>query len=249
MSNIAQDELDAMLQGQGQGTPSVSQTGADDTGSNPENPIEGAGGQPEEVEFSKLSGSAQDRFRKIYRERQELLAERDRLRSAVGTGNGLVPPPPAQFDPQVREAISKLDSVGVATKDFVQQQIHNTLAQKTFYDELSKLESEIDGHDGRPKFTREEYNDYVNRHPQYQNYLPIDVYEKMYHEELDTWKSSSTNQRTQSRQTLRPTRTSGRDTELTPEEIEDKLKSLPDDQKRAWYEKNLTKINEALGRK
>jgi hypothetical protein len=247
VSNIAQDELDAMLQGQGQGTPSASQAGTDDTGSNPENPIEGAGGQTEEeIAFSKLSGSAQDRFRRIYRERQELLSERERLRA----GQGLVPPPPPQYDPQVKEAIAKLDSVGVATKDFVQQQIQQTLSQKTFYDELGKLETEIDGHDGRPKFTREEYSDYITRYPQYQNYLPMDVYEKMYREELEGWKSSGTNQnRTQSRQTLRPTRTSGRDTDLTPEEIEDKLKSLPSPAREQWYEKNLSKINEAMGRK
>lgn len=247
MSNIA-DDLDAMLQGQDQGTPSASQAGIDDTGSNPGNPNEDTGGQPEEVEFSSLSGGAQDRFRKIYKEREEMRSELERYRKGTFSGNQIVPPPPSQYDPQVREAISKLEQVGVATRDYVAQQIQDTLAQKTFYDELGKLESEIDGHDGRPKFTREEYTDYINRYPQYKNYLPIDVYQKIYSEELDSWKAGHPQVKQPRQQTLRPTRTASRDSDLTPEEIENKLKTLPEPQRSQWYEKNLSKINEAMGR-
>lgn len=245
------DDLDVMLQGENQDSPSGSQTENASTGSNSDIPADdgqGTEGEEEKVTFDKLTGSAQDRFRKIYQDRQNKIAEAEKWKQLAmqnqpvqqQTTNG-------QPNPEVQDAIQKLDSAGIATKEFVQKQVQDILAQKTYYDELSKLEGQINGSDGRPAFTREEYFDYVDRHPQYKNYLPIDVYAKMYPEELRDWQETHKSE-TQVRKSsaLRPTRTASRENEeLTVDEIEAKLKSLPEPQRSEWYLANQAKINRA----
>jgi hypothetical protein len=247
------DELNQMLQGENQDSPaetqsedtssgSYSDTGADGT--------QGTEGSDEEAEWNKLSGNATDRFRKVYNERQRFIQENQKLRDLISQG-GVAQDQSGgiKITPQVEQAVKQLDTVGIATKEYVQKQVQDILAQKTYYDELGKLESKLDGADGKPRFAREEYFDYVDRHPQYKNYLPEDVYEKMFTEELGNWKSDNrgTQGQTQRRsQALRPTRTASRETDLTVDEIEAKLKSLPEPQRSAWYQANQKKINDAV---
>src|SRR5258708_10894874 len=243
------DELDQMLQGEDQNVPAGSQQ-QDGTGSNSNDQTNGQGGQIEEVEFSKLTGSAQDRFRKLYQEKQQAQAELHKMRQLVQQGGGQQPAPGAQgLTTEVQEAVKRLDDVGIATKDFVKEQVQSILAQKTYYDELDKLESQLNGNDGKPKFTREEYFDYIDKHPQYKNYLPQDVYSKMYEDELFDWKAKNGNQQATGRtQQLRPTRSASREQELTVDEIEAKLKSLPEPQRSEWYSANKKRIDAAASK-
>lgn len=250
------DDLDQMLQGENQDSPSGTQPEDTSSGSYSDTGTQGTQGtegSDEEAEWNKLSGNATDRFRKVYNERQRVLTENQKLRDLIAQGGAQQPQVDAngQLTPQVKEAVQRLDTVGIATKEYVQKQVQDILAQKTYYDELGKLESQIDGSDGRPRFTREEYFDYVERHPQYKNYLPIDVYDKMFTEELSDWKADNhtvTQQPRQRSQALRPTRTASRETELTVDEIEAKLKSLPEPQRSEWYTANLKKINAVVQR-
>lgn len=243
------DDLDALLQGKDEDTSSVSQTEIKTQATDSSNPIEGGAEQqePEEAEWRSLKGPTQDRIKRLIQEKKAQEAENARLRSAVGT----VPPPPpgygGQSDPNVQDAVRKLDQVGLATKDFVKESVDQSVGNLRWQFEIERLESKYSGDDGRPKFDREEYQDYIGRHPEYRSYLPEDVYDKMYHEELHDWDSQQTGGKVLSRnKTLRPTRTtSGGEEPLTPELIEARLRE-PDG--RAWYEKNIEKINTVLGR-
>ena len=193
----------------------------------------------EEIEFSKLSGSTQDRIRQLIREKNEA------LRGAEKPTFVPPPPAPAYANSQVQDALSKLDSAGVATKDFTKQQVAEGIAQMAYRIEINRLEERYNGEDGKPKFTVEEYEDYVSRHPAYKNYLPEDVYGIMYKGELFDWETKNPSDRGErSSMTLKPTKTSAAfDEELTPEQIEERLKQSDGPE---WYQKNLTKINKVL---
>ncbi|MDD5407025.1 MAG: hypothetical protein PHE73_08825 [Sulfurovaceae bacterium] len=243
---MAQDDLDAMLEGDNQDNLSDSQSGNQSSGSNADD--KNTAGQSEEVEFQKLSGNAQDRFRQLWQEKQNAIAKAQKLEQLIQNQPGQQQQTQTVTS-DVKDAVNKLDAVGIATKDFVSNEIQSFLAKKTYYDELDKMEGKLNGEDGRPKFTREEYFDYVEKHPQFKNYLPEDVYEKMYKEELSDWTATNGDQRTKTKRTqaLRPTRTANTGgADLTVDEIESKLKSLPEPQRSEWYAKNLSKINAAI---
>jgi len=234
-----------MLQGDDQSSLPGSQpdNGAgSDSGSQNDAP----GGQSdEEVEFSSLSGSTQDRIRRLIRERNDAIEASQR---------GFTPPPPPPVyqpqNPSVQDAVEKLREVGITTKDDVKSMVQDSLAQLRYQAELDRLEASYDGDDGKPKFTREEYEDFVRHNPQYQDYLPEDVYEKMYKEELNDWRVNQSGSRPAARQSqsLPPRRTMQQEESLTPEGIEEKLRTLPEGEREKWYEKNVDKINAVMGR-
>lgn len=234
-----------MLREENEQTPTASQAGKSSM-SDSGTPSEDTEGQtPEEVEFNSLKGSTQDRIKALVREKRRVLEENERLKtnSSSTPTPGIVPPAPG-ITPEIKEAVSRLHDVGIATQEDIDAKIQRALGFKNYDDELKRLESSLNGEDGRPKFTREEYEDYVNRHQEYRNYLPEDVYEKMYREELSDWrinhKESTTRSKTPS---MKPVRTSGREEALTPEYIEQRLKA-PDGP--AWYDENKDRINAAL---
>lgn len=195
---------------------------------------------PEEVEFNALKGSTQERIKRIIREKNEALAEAQQARTSF------VPPPPAyqpQPEPNVQDAVRKLDEVGIATKDFTKKVVSEELGNLRWQFELDRLESRHSGEDGKPKFDRNEYLDYINRYPQYRNYLPEDVYEKMYKEELSDFGQPQPAPKKGT--TLRPTKATVGEEPLSPELIEERLKE-PDGQQ--WYTRNVDKINRVLGK-
>lgn len=242
-------DLDTFLQDQNQATDPASQP-ENNNGSNSGEPnqIEQPGGQSEEeVEFNTLSGSAQDRFRKVYRD----LKEKERQLQMVAEGRGVLPPPPPggiNDNPAIKDAKDKLTNiVGLADKDYVRSEVRNGLAAIRYEYELTRLENLYEGNDGRPKFTREEYEDFVSRHPNLNGYAPEDVYRyKMYPEELKEWELGHAGQQFQraGSSSLRPTRTNRVEEELTPEKIEENLQKFG----QAWYDKNIDKINEVMNK-
>lgn len=194
----------------------------------------------EEAEWSSLKGPTQERIRQLIDERNEARQERDRvLKTDVQ-----YTPNVAQPNPNVEDALHKLSSAGVALKDDVKKEVNDGLASIRYQMELDRLEDKFGGNDGRPKFDRTEYEDYVNRHPEYRGYFPEDVYQKMYREELRDWESSHEDKRTISSRSVRPTKTATQEETLTPESIEARLKE-PDG--REWYDRNISKINRVLG--
>jgi hypothetical protein len=239
-------------------------------GSQPEDKTEGSdsdiqsdteGQSPEEVFFNSLSGSAQDRFKNAFRglsEKDELVASKEQeaeywKKMALNGSNTVPPPPPvgqspiSADDPQVKDAVSKLSSVGLATKEEVDKKINDSLAGLRYQYELERLEKNYDGGDGKPQFDKLEYENFIKTHPQYGSYFPEDVYQIMFKDELVDWQidQRDSNQPNRSR-SLKPSKASTQQSDqLTPESIEERLRQ-PDGKK--WYDDNIDKVNAALGR-
>src|SRR6266702_2920588 len=168
---------------------------------------------PEEVAFNSLKGSTQDRIRNLAQranqatqlqsEMQQLKTEMEamRLRSMQPVQN-----------PDVQDAVAKLDQFGVATKDFVAKQIEEGVNKKlsglVWNMEMDRLENRHGGNDGLPAFDRSEYEAYINANPQYRNYTPEDVYNKMFEPEIfDAKVKGMGTRQTVKQPTLRATRT------------------------------------------
>lgn len=204
---------------------------------------------PEEVSWNNLSGSAQDRFRettrelaRVRREREDLLARQQSVPENRFNALDNAPVPGAQ------DAVQTLDKIGMAPKQYVDQQINQQLSGLVYNMELERLGGRYDGSNGLPKFDREEYENYIAIHPQYRNYTPEDVYNKMYDSEIFDWRSQQNQGRTNNRNsntTLRPNRTQVREEPLTPEMIEQRLQE-PDGT--AWYAANIDKVNAVIAK-
>ena len=235
-------DVDDMLREEGEETspasPADNKTQGDD-GSNPQGAPQPS---PEEVEFNSLKGPTQDRIRKILRDKKDLEKKLEQKQYIVPP-----PPPPGygnQPPPEVADAVNKLVGVGMADQKYVDRKMNESLNQLRYGMELDRLKTKYNGSDGRPEFNQEEYEDYVQRHPEYQRYLIEDVYEKMYKPELEDWAISKTGKPTYSK-TLKPTKTTLKEETFTPEMIEQRLKE-PDG--RQWYQANIDKINATLGK-
>jgi len=218
-------------------TGAENQTGAVDTGS------------PEEVAWNSLTGGSQDRFKQMARDVNRLRAEKERLEqyaSTLSIQNAYQPTAQGPIDPanpQVRDAVSQLSKVGIATKDEVSQQINQSIGNFIYNFELDKLGQQFDGSNGLPKFDRDEYTDYITRNPKYQGYDPVDVYNKMYSEEIMDAKIKGIGGQTQPTSSLRPNSTTVREEQWTPEAIEQRLQQ-PD--RKEWYSKNIDLVNKVM---
>jgi len=209
----------------------------------PVNP-QGAGvpGSPEEVEFNGLKGDTQTRVRDLIRERNDERARAERLQNFVySQQQSQSSIPSAGIDPnspEVRNAVSQLANVGISTDEKVENLVNQRIGNLVWNFELEKLENRHNGADGKAKFDRTEYADFIQRNPQYQGYMPEDVYEKMYPGEVASGQPVA-NRST----TLRPTRTTVREEQWTPESIETRLQESDG---KEWYVKNKTLINKVL---
>lgn len=240
------DDIDTMLQSEEERTHSASPAGNKTQVDDSTDPNVGSEQQtPEEIEWNSLKGGTRTRIEKILEEKRIAETERDALKTAR-----FVPPPPPMYanqpNPDVQDAVRKLSDVGIATDDKVERKINESLGALRYEYELERLGSKYSGNDGRPAFSRSEYEDYISRHAEYRGYLPEDVYGKMYSEELRDWEFQNLNSKQSSgSKTLRPMRTTSTEEPLSPEVIEQRLKE-PDGAK--WYDKNIDKINAILGR-
>lgn len=243
------DPKDPSLDGEIAETPIVSQTEITTPESRIDVNSQGASNElsPEEVAFNNLKGGTQDRIRELIKERDEAQAEARRFETYIMSQNQPTYQAPA-FNPQapeVADAVQKLSNVGIATDEKVEKLVNQRVGNLIYNFELRDLEKAHNGSDGLPKFDRVEYEDFVKRNPQFQNYTPEDVYSmKMYPEEIMDARVKShkgTGQSTTS--SLRPTPTVVREDSLTPEFIEKRLQQ-PDGRK--WYAENKDRINSTL---
>jgi hypothetical protein len=202
----------------------------------------------EEVAFNSLKGSTQDRVRTLAQRANQVSSyevENERLRQELEALRlkGMTPQP---FEnPDVRDAVSKLDQFGVATKDYTNKAIDEKVDQKlsgiVWKMEMDRLEGRHTGNDGLPAFDRSEYEAYINANPQYRGYAPEDVYDKMYEDEIfDARVKGLGPKSTKQAPSLRPTRTRVQEETMTPDYIEKRLQQ-PDG--RVWYEQNKDRIN------
>jgi hypothetical protein len=229
-------------------TPTASPAGTITT--EPKEPVNPQGAvvteSPEEVKFNSLKGGTQQRIKDIIAEKDRMEAELERTKQLVSSQpQGFTQPPqPDLSSPQVKDAVAQLDKVGVATKDWADQQINQRLGQLIYNIEVKNLEEKLDGTDGMPKFDRVEYQDFVQRNPKYNNYDPQDVYNIMYSEEIMDAKLKSRGvQPTQPSSSLRPNKTTVREEQWTPESIEARLRESDGP---TWYTQNKDLVNKVL---
>ncbi len=242
------------LQGEMLETPSVSPTEMTTAGEDVSVNPEGAGNlSPEEAHWNSLKGQSQDRFRELSKTNAQLREELEMARRQAQYAPSYAPSyqqPSYVENPGVVEAVNKLEGFGVATKKYVDQkiddQVNNRLSNLVYQMELERLEGKYSGNDGLPKFDRSEYQEFLQLHPEYRNYTPEDVYQKMYDAEILDWKVQNYSSKAQPKSnssSLRPTKTQVREEPLTPEMIDQRLRE-PDGKE--WYDRNLSKINKVL---
>lgn len=106
--------------------------------------------------WDSLAGKTQDRIVKLIRENKALKEETARSRSQP-ENNTLPVQATATSETEVKEAITKLREFGVVTTDDL-----NALQDRMFLDrEHENLEKKYDGSDNRPKYVREEVEQYA----------------------------------------------------------------------------------------
>lgn len=204
----------------------------------------------EEVAFNSLKGSTQDRVRTLAQRANhatQLESENEQLKQQM---EALRLRNMSPVNPDVQDAVSRLDGVGIATKEYTNKQIDEKVDQKlsgiVWKMEMDRLEGRHSGNDGLPAFDRTEYEAYIGANPQYRGYSPEDVYNKMFEDDIfDAKVKNLGKQPVKQSPTLRATRTRVQEETMTPEYIEQRLKQ-PDG--RQWYEQNLQKINSVIGR-
>lgn len=237
-----QDNIDPIT-GESVETPSASPAGM--TTPEPANGINPQGvsdASAEEVAWSELKGPTQDRIKSILKERDQWKYEAERrVQSQVPQYQT---PSVNPVSPDVQNAVAQLSNVGIATDAKVDEKINQSLGNLIYNFTLKDLETKYDGSDGLPKFDRTEYQDFVNKNPQYQTYDPKDVYEKMYSEELLDAKLKARGNPTPSRSnSLKPAKTVIREEQWSPDWIESRMKQ-PDGME--WYARNKQKVNDYL---
>lgn len=235
------DPIDKMLQGEGTPPASPAQNIQQDDSSEIR-PIEQQ--TEEEVEFSKLSGSAQDRFRTALRRARD--AE-ERLTNLESQRPTYMPPPGPGLMPEQKQAIDTLSGFGISTDEKVDRKISEGINSVRWELKMQNLEGRYDGSNDVPKFSREEVEDYVRTHPQYDRYDPEDVFKmKMYPDEFLNLELAKRGTPAKTRAgSLKPTRATaaGQQGALTPEYIEERLKQSDGDD---WYDANKDEINKVV---
>ena len=181
------------------------------------------------------------------RERDDWKVKAERLDTFVRNQPGTSPQPTnANLNaPEVQNARKVLSDIGFPTEDKVDQKINQGLGQIIYNFELRDLERTYDGSNNLPKFDKAEYEDFVQRNPKYQNYDPKDVYNIMYEEEILDAKLKGRGEEPQpsTNSSLRPTKTTVREEQWTPDWLENRMKQ-PDGLD--WYAKNKDKVNNWL---
>lgn len=163
---------------QGDGTPSAPQapTGQQDDSIQPiEQQTE------EEIEFNKLSGSAQERFRDALNGRraaEERAAFFEQQLKTPSAQNSLLP--------DQKQAVETLAQFGIATDDKVKTEVGNAVNQIRWELKNASLQQRYTGVNGEPQYDATEVENYMRTHPQYASYDPEDVFKyKMYKDEFE----------------------------------------------------------------
>lgn len=174
-----------------------------------------------EIAFNSLSGAAQERFQALIREKKDL--EEKLARRAQDDANrfgGTQTPQNDGTADEVLIAARKLrEQGGMATQEDINN-LYWTMRNEQVH---SRLEDEYDGADGKPRYVREEVEDYARRHGMGNNFKA--AYRDMYFDELVDAQRQATRKRTTT--TEKPTATAGREQPLTLESFRKKLREEP----------------------
>lgn len=206
----------------------------------------------EELEWSKLKGSTQDRIRQLIQERNE---ERNKRIQTEGVRQPAPEIPPAplpntgyanqqptneQMTAEQIQAVQSLRKYGIVTQEDLQA-VRDRLILDSEY---QRLESVYAGKDERPKFDRVEVEDHMRKTGIYN---PEKAYKDLYEEELFDWKLKRTQKEEKGKEpyTTKPKASStGKGEPITAESVREKLSSPGG---REWWEKNRNKILPLMG--
>jgi hypothetical protein len=108
-------------------------------------------------EWTTMSGSTQDRIRKLVEEKNRLRKLNDEIRQSFKSSPAEPVAPATPTDMSVQEALDKLRNYGIATTDDVNQAIGRVYLEQ----DHSKLENKYSGKSGLPKYVREEVEDFA----------------------------------------------------------------------------------------
>ena len=251
----------------------------DDTNVNPiaeeqpqESPTEqnqGSEPTPEELEWSKLGGGSQERFRQVIRERNEYRKQLEQQPQPPA----YVPPAPVQepvqqqsvvsedgkLTPEQELAIENLRKFGVLTKKDLaefekrqeeeekrQQEIMSQKAQETqdsllIENEYSRLENLHNGKDGMPSFDRVIIEEHMKATGIYN---PEKAYEDLYKDEMyDSWAKSQTKQETRT-YSEKPSSVASKSEPLSLDGLRERLRQ-PDG--KVWWDKNRERLLPLVG--
>ncbi len=190
---------------------------------------------PEEVEYNSLTGSTQERIRKLIADKN---AAEERAQ------NVYVPPAPlTPQNPDVQDAVRKLSDVGIATQEGVNRTVDEKLNQIRWENEMSRLQSNYSGKNDEPQFDRVEVEDYIRTHPQFLGYAPEDVFKFKMH----TPEEFVVENKTKRSSSLRPTKQQAPENALTVEYIADRTNSAKYPDAREWQEEHKAEIDKVLG--
>jgi hypothetical protein len=235
---MAQDDLDAMLQGSDQAPASQAQNnGQGDDITQADQPVTQQ--TPEEIEFNKLNGSTQERIRRLVAEKrkyQELSQQ--------------VPTPQFPFNPMLgnirtpeqEQGLRTLAQLGVATDEKVDSKLSELRNQLWWEQRNQGLETKWNGVNGMAQYVKEEVEDYMRSHPQYSQSDPEDVFLlHMFPAEYRNYIVSAGTKtgKTSQTQSLRPTKNPGQSESgyesildrVNPEKYSDALQYADDHRK------------------
>lgn len=240
-----QDDLDAMLQGTDPSQASQAKNDGQADDSIQGQPVEQQ--TPEEIEFNSLSGSTQDRIKKLAQDKRRMAEELETLRRGQ---TAYIPPAPGSNyqNPDEEAAIKTLASKGIATDEKVNRLLDERLNALRWENEQLRLESKYSGKGDTPHYVREEVEDFINSHPQYRGYSAEDVFRyKMFPDEFMNLEIQKRGSKTGQSPTLRPTaRVVSQQQGLTPEYIADRtdIRKYPDALE--WQEEHKHEIDKVL---
>jgi len=210
---------------------------------------------PEEIEFSKLKGSSQDRFSGILGQRNKAFEERDEALKRVNEMEGRLrvletsqtPTAPAfsakaeELTPDQKQAVNNLRGFGIATQEDLQ-----ALQDQLVLDaEYQRLEGRWGNDSKGPVFDRVEVEEHMKKTGIFN---PEKAFEDLYRDEIfDLRKKSDTSEVEPSSQTYteKPTGSGmGKTEPLTVDSLRERL-SRPDGM--GWWEKNRERILPLMG--
>ncbi len=226
----------------------------DDTSTHPSGETETTEENPEagtSEEDAKSGGSsgeqkgkpnAEERIAELVKRQKDLEAKLEQQ----GKRNAPVPGTKDQPSPQVQKAIDNLKEIGFVTEEDVEARIQKLEDRVILDAEHNRMETSVDGSDGRPAYVRAK----VEAHMRSKSiYDPEAAYDNLYKTELMDWnlKQSKPNPKApKSDFTSETGATRKREGVITRDEIRAKM-STPD--WRSYYEKNREKILSAMQKK